>query len=258
MKQLILATHIVFFFCACQGTKDTSKNEQHATPTTADNSRTALDWPGTYTGTTPCADCEGIATALTLTFDGKFMLQTRYLGKSKEIYTQEGIFEWDTDGNRIKLSDVEPGRYQVGEDKLFQLDQEGKRISGNLAEKYILTRSTSTLTEKYWKLVQLDGKPIVFDENMRREAHLIFKDQGSLHGSTSCNQLTGGYDLPGEGKLKFKPLASTRMMCMDNKIEQPFLQALQKVSMYKIQYDTLQLMDSTNTELARFQVVYLR
>jgi heat shock protein HslJ len=258
MKQPILAIIIVFFFCACQGNKDTSNNEQHATATPADNSRTALDWPGTYTGTLPCADCEGIATALTITSEGKFILQTRYLGKSEEINTQEGRFEWDNDGNIIKLSGVEPGRYQVGEDKLFQLDQEGKRIAGNLAEKYILTRSTSTLTEKYWKLMQLGGKPIVSDANNRQEAHLIFKEQGNVYGSTSCNQLTGSYDLPGEGKLKFKPLVSTRMLCIDNKIEQPFLQALQKVSMYKIQHDTLQLIDSANTELARFQVVYLR
>lgn len=107
------------------------------------NSKTALDWSGIYKGITPCADCEGIETLIRLNKDMTFVIQTKYLGKGDgKVFEDKGTFVWDKKGESISLSGLKerPWQYKVGENKLIQLDMQGKQISGSLAENYILTK----------------------------------------------------------------------------------------------------------------------
>lgn len=110
---------------------------------TADNSATSLDWDGVYIGTTPCANCEGIETELTLRKDKTFVLKTKYLGKGPgNIIVEKGTFSWDGTGAVIVLNGLEqkPNQYKVGENHLVQMDMEGNIIEGDLASKYILQK----------------------------------------------------------------------------------------------------------------------
>lgn len=102
----------------------------------------ALDYAGTYKGTLPCADCEGIETELTLTEDGKYTLKTTYLGKDATAFEKAGTYSWKEDGSTIVLSDITdaPNHYFVAENQIFQLDMEGNKIIGDLADKYILKK----------------------------------------------------------------------------------------------------------------------
>ena len=110
---------------------------------TGDNSETSLDWDGVYVGTTPCANCEGIETELTLGKDKTFVLKTKYIGKGAEkIKTEKGTFSWDGSGSVIVLNGLEhkPNQYKVGENHLVQMDMQGKIVEGSLASKYILQK----------------------------------------------------------------------------------------------------------------------
>ena len=110
---------------------------------TDDNSETSLDWDGVYVGTTPCANCEGIETELTLGKNKTFVLKTKYIGKGAEkINTEKGIFSWDESGSVIVLNGLEhkPNQYKVGENHLVQMDMQGKIVEGSLASKYILQK----------------------------------------------------------------------------------------------------------------------
>ncbi len=103
---------------------------------------TAIDVAGTYKGTLPCADCEGIATTLVLTDTRQYTLTTEYLGKKEAAtVTKTGNWTWKT-GNIVLLEGITeaPNQYFVGEGRVFQLDMNGNRITGGLAEKYILTK----------------------------------------------------------------------------------------------------------------------
>lgn len=102
----------------------------------------ALDYDGKYKGVLPCADCEGIETELTLDRDGSYTLKTTYLGKNATPFENSGTYTWAEDGSTIILSGITdaPNRYFVGENKIFQLDMEGNRISGELADKYMLKK----------------------------------------------------------------------------------------------------------------------
>lgn len=126
-------------------TKEELTSEKSEIPllgTKSDNSQTSVDWAGTYFNVLPCASCEGIETWLTLYPNGKFELKTNYLGLNdarEEIFT--GPFEWDESGSFVQLNGLigdASGKYKVGENRVWHLDQEGKEIGGELADRYIL------------------------------------------------------------------------------------------------------------------------
>ncbi|MDR3048621.1 MAG: copper resistance protein NlpE [Elusimicrobiota bacterium] len=108
------------------------------------SSRISVNWQGTYKGKTPCADCEGIQTTLTLN-DSTYVLETVYLGKSTEAYKTEGKFVWNAEGSCITLDNGKANgfnsQFRVGENILRQLDSEGKQIEGKFAEMYVLRKA---------------------------------------------------------------------------------------------------------------------
>ncbi|MDR0791964.1 MAG: copper resistance protein NlpE [Chitinophagaceae bacterium] len=148
MRKFILAGGLSIFILgfgmsACKW-KGSTKSETNAI-TTADNSRVSIDWEGTYTGTVPCADCAGILTKITLKKDNTYNLQIEYMGKEGSAQRFEGTFKWDDSGSVITLGGLEkesmPAAYLVGENKLIQLDMNGKTITGEEASKYELTKT---------------------------------------------------------------------------------------------------------------------
>lgn len=104
------------------------------------NARNALDYQGTYIGVLPAADAEGIETTIVLT-DNEYSKTVKYLGKSETLPAQKGKYSWDKDGNIITLEGIEtPNQYFVAENKLYALDINGQRITGDLAENYALKK----------------------------------------------------------------------------------------------------------------------
>lgn len=115
-----------------------------ATSDTADmhTAQNSLDVIGIYKGVLPCADCEGIDTEIELKSDSTYLLRSIYLGKGDgKSIESSGRYSW-TDGSTIELSEVKdgPNKYFVGENTLTQLDMNGDKITGALAEKYILQK----------------------------------------------------------------------------------------------------------------------
>jgi len=111
---------------------------------TGDNSRTSVDWDGTYFGVVPCADCPGIETRITLNKDYTYHISWKYQDRGDETFENSGTFRWDDTGGIITLENLDrdffPTQFRVGENRLFQLDREGNRITGDLADKYILSK----------------------------------------------------------------------------------------------------------------------
>lgn len=101
-----------------------------------------LDWNGIYKGTTPCADCEGIENELILNPDHTYVLKTVYKGKEMNSFEEKGSFKWDETGSKITLQypKENPYRYFVGENTLTQLDSDGKVVSGEMAQFYVLKK----------------------------------------------------------------------------------------------------------------------
>lgn len=141
MKNLfILLFGFTFIFGGCQN----EKKQEIQIKVDSHTSRTSVDWAGTYTGLLPCADCSGIETSLQLNNDNEFVLRQRYLDSNEGVFEEKGIFTWDETGSNITLQiegeDSKFHQYKVGENILFKLDADGKRIEGDLSEYYELKK----------------------------------------------------------------------------------------------------------------------
>ncbi len=142
-NQILMLAVTAFALFSCE-----TKKEEVVTQPPADsvidehNARNSLDILGTYKGVLPCADCEGIETEITLLNDETYTKKIKYLGKDKKAFEEMGDYTWKEDGNTVILEGInsEPVEYLVTENSLMQLDMQGNKITGDLADKYILKK----------------------------------------------------------------------------------------------------------------------
>ncbi len=242
---------LIFLLLGVSSCKTTQNTQTASVKTTGDNSMTSVDWPGTYQGILPCADCEGIKTQLLIGKDLNYILKTQYLGKGDSVLQEKGKFGWDKTGSKITLDNANKQIYQVGENRIFHLDKEGNRITGSLADKYIMEKEKIDITGKYWKLVRLNGKQV---EAGSREPFIRFTAEDThVNGNSSCNMFNGKYELLEGNRIKFSPFAMTRMACVGNSVESEFMQILEKTTSYSLTATELLLQDEFETTLAKFE-----
>ncbi|GAB3656898.1 META domain-containing protein [Echinicola sediminis] len=98
------------------------------------------------------------------------------------------------------------------------------------------------LTGNNWVLSTLMGGGLdMFGEGL---PFLSFTDAGRLAGSTGCNSFSGNFQLSGTD-LNLDPGAMTRKACPGNG-ESIFIDALKKVSKFKVSSDKLTLLDGAS------------
>ncbi|SNY60793.1 NlpE N-terminal domain-containing protein [Arsukibacterium tuosuense] len=242
--------------CQPEATSPTNEPVQQQSPTPADTSQNALDWPGSYQGVIPCADCPGIKMTLQLDANQGYQLTRYYQERADEPEQTEGEFRWSSDGRQIQLDDAAGSQFLVGENRLLMLNPQGERISGELAAQYWLDKQQDTAAQSAdnglniagkWQLTELLQKAVDADNKV----FLQFDNAGRVSGYTGCNRLTGGYQLQGP-KLSFTPLATTRMACLQETIEPQLLDVLSKVDNISIAGDELSLNRARMAPLARF------
>lgn len=91
-----------------------------------------------------------------------------------------------------------------------------------------------------WAVKAIDGKAVTGSEGFE-PAFLGFSGS-QLHGSTSCNQLTGSLLLnASKGSISFAQTGCTRMLCHDDAVERALLAALPRAKTYTVSGDTLTL-----------------
>lgn len=250
--------HLVAFLLLAAAACAAPASDETVRPDPAHNARNALDWAGTYRGVLPCADCSGIETVVTLVEDGTYGAQSTYLGKSDGPISQQGRFVWNGAGNTITLEGPEAAQYLVGENRLTRLAMDGSRITGDLAQHYVLTKAANGITEKYWKLVELNGRAV---PALKREPYLILKAEGGrVTGYGGCNDLGGNYEADEATlRIRFEKLIATMRACDEGMdIEQAFHKVLRNVDNYSLAGDSLTLNKARMAPLARFEAVYLR
>ena len=127
----------------------------------------------------------------------------------------------------------------------------------NTAAKSGAAGVNSELTNKYWKLVELMGEPVVYPEGYPKEAYISFKSDGSVSGNSGCNTFHGKYVLENVDRIRFSQMVSTQMMCIDMSIETKLLQVLNTADSYYSKGDTFVLNRARMAPLARFEAVYM-
>ena len=264
MKRFLLAT-LVFLAACSEPSTDSAPAAgagaaANATPVAdaAHNSRNSLDWPGTYAGTVPCADCKGIRTTIRLQADGNFTRELLYLGKSNVPVRDAGMFTWNDAGSIVTLASEngEPQQYQVGENRLFHLDRSGNRIAGELADRYVLEKAPrdARLEDKRWELTEVMGQPVAVSPEGSQAFVRFDGAQGTVNGNNSCNNFFGTYVLAKGGRVRFgDDLAATMMACPDMTVEVAFMDALRRIDNYAIDGENLSLNRARMAPLLRFR-----
>ena len=265
-KSIVLALMITLSFISCKKEAEMNNDEVTADSTAVEmvsddhNAMNSLDYQGTYVGSLPCADCESIATTLILT-DDSYIKETIYKGKSKEIYSESGSFEWNKAGNTITLvGSNTPNQYFVGENTLFHLDVNGKKIEGDLASKYELKKEVKSenkieLKNSKWKLIKLHGKDIE-NSNQDKLKGITFNEEGRMSAFAGCNSMGGNYEINEEtNRIKFSKVFSTKMACEDMTTEKELAKVLEIADNYYYDGNLLKLNKGKMATLAEFVII---
>jgi heat shock protein HslJ len=118
-------------------------------------------------------------------------------------------------------------------------------------------KTTAQLLDTHWKLTQLGGLVISTPQDAREIHFVMHSENQRVAGFSGCNQMMGAYVLDGS-KLKFEQIGGTLMACVSNmELEQRFLRMFSKVASWKIDAETLQLLDTDRKPLATFEARYL-
>lgn len=119
--------------------------------------------------------------------------------------------------------------------------------------------NAASLTDTYWKLIELDGDKVALAATQQREVRITLASEGSrATGFSGCNQFMGGYVQDGNN-LKFTQMAGTMMACETPlmELESQVLKMLSVTTNYRIDNGQLLLL-AGDIVLARFKAVYLR
>lgn len=225
-----------------------------STTETEHNSRNSLDWAGIYRVSIPTGENQEKIIVVTLDSALTYRLQTVFTGEWDQATDTRGTFSWNDRGSEITLKDASGKEitFQVGENRLIE------QGNGNV----LLKQERERITEKYWKLTEINGQPIAGKGEMQREPFIILKEQDNrLSGSGGCNTLIGTYELDeATNRISFSHVGATMMACPDMEVETQLLKILEMTDNFSLSADGTQL--SLNrarmAPLARFEVVYLR
>ncbi|MBK8701998.1 MAG: copper resistance protein NlpE N-terminal domain-containing protein [Saprospiraceae bacterium] len=249
------------FMISCSASKKSVTEE--SPKTNASKSKAPLDWTGTYTGNLPCADCVGISTMIRLNKDMSYIMESNYMGKSGDIQRQRGTIAWNAADSTLSFSPIagKPNafKYWASENRITQLDDNGKKIKGDLAANYILTKDAGGITEKYWKLIEVNGEKSAMSDKPNKEAHMVLKALGNkVLGNGTCNIFSAAFEFLAGNGIRISSLASTKMRCDIPEQESAFFKALESADNYSLDGKMLLLKQGKVNTLARFEFVEMK
>ncbi|MDR9364343.1 MAG: copper resistance protein NlpE N-terminal domain-containing protein [Balneolaceae bacterium] len=132
---------ILLFLISCNQQENQKNNEpSERTKSISSTDDIDLNLPAMYTGTLPCADCPGINYQLILEDDG-FTELSQYRDRSPEKFEETG--SWSANKDTLTLvgqEDLILKRFLFHKDSLTLLDRNKQKITGDLADIYVLER----------------------------------------------------------------------------------------------------------------------
>jgi copper homeostasis protein (lipoprotein) len=110
-----------------------------------------------------------------------------------------------------------------------------------------------------WKLVEAkqNGKKVSLGREIK--TNLVLGEENRMSGNAGCNRYSTAYTLKSKNRIKFQPIISTKMACLDNdftKQESTFFSVIEKGEKYKIKGNYLIFSDVAEQNILRFARVY--
>jgi len=111
------------------------------------------------------------------------------------------------------------------------------------------------LTNTYWKLTELNGRPITSPDGKNTYFLRLDEATGRVNAYAGCNRMMGSFTHPDSFRLSFGKMASTMMACPDMSLETEFARMLETVDNYAIADNALSLNKARMAPLARFVAI---
>ena len=144
---LAIVAGLLFTACKDNSTSNESLNDsvelkKQEQQVTGSVTITNASWPGTYSGTIPCASCPGIDMELTLLADNTYELRQVYQDEKKLEIKNQGSFTWMPDSLGIELQGLKDisNKYLMQDKQLVMVGADGKAVEGKMANMYILKK----------------------------------------------------------------------------------------------------------------------
>lgn len=103
------------------------------------------EFHGVFYGFLPCDNCNGIKTTLSLKQNNHYLLVTQQAKESSREFYEKGKYLWDDETQTVVLTprdkDVETKQYTIKDEGTLILQNDGKKVTGELADRYTLRRS---------------------------------------------------------------------------------------------------------------------
>ncbi len=130
--------------CGQSKTENADDPAESAASTAEDGSgpmaETVGDWPGTYEGVVPCADCPGIKTTVVLNNNDTFRITQDYEDRDQKV-DDNGRIMWHDGGKVAHLKGTEVNlKFKIGKNDIKQLDEDEQEITSELAPHYVLNK----------------------------------------------------------------------------------------------------------------------
>lgn len=111
------------------------------------------------------------------------------------------------------------------------------------------TQSPPSFEQTRWAAARLGATDVTATGS--RAPHLVFEG-GRASGSDGCNRVSGGYTVDGQA-LTFGPMVGTQMACPGTgEVERAFGAAVRDTRRWRIEGETLELLDAKGDVVARF------
>jgi putative lipoprotein len=122
------------------------------------------------------------------------------------------------------------------------------------------TTPVASLADTRWVLRTLAATPITTPDNSQEISLQFDANTKQVAGFAGCNRFFGRFDQPTATALHLLNLGSTKMYCAARQqLETDYLKALQEVTHYQIEGNTLRLYSDHSPEpLALFEAVHLQ
>lgn len=113
------------------------------------------------------------------------------------------------------------------------------------------------ITETYWRLTELRGKPVGPTAADKKEVYIRLKKDGNqLQGFGGCNGFGGHFELKEGSRVSFSNMMGTMMACSDLANENKLFEALREADNYIHLGKKLILNKAKMAPLARFEADY--
>lgn len=115
------------------------------------------------------------------------------------------------------------------------------------------------ITDKYWKLVMLEGQKVTMVDGQEKEASFTLNSKNNtITGFSGCNNFNGTFELNDGNRIRIGTLATTMRACDGVTNEHSLLKVFDQADNYTIVNDELRLNIGRRAPLAVFKAVYMK